>query len=45
MFDDVGGFAKCYKGTNMDNKQKSAIKVIDKVTLQKSRAKQKVPPF
>ncbi len=26
----------------MDNKQKYAIKVIDKVSLQKSRAKQKV---
>ena len=38
----VGGFAKCYEGTNLDNKKMCAIKVIEKSTLQKSRAKQKV---
>jgi hypothetical protein len=37
-----GGFAKCYEGTNIETKQKYAIKVIDKVSLQKNRAKQKV---
>jgi len=39
---DVGGFAKCYEGTNLETKKLCAIKVIDKVSLQKNRAKQKV---
>ncbi len=38
----IGGFAKCYEGINIETKQMYAIKVIDKTTLQRSRAKQKV---
>lgn len=37
-----GGFAKCYEGLNIETKKRYAIKVIDKSTLQKNRAKQKV---
>lgn len=42
IYINVGGFAKCYEGMNIETKQMYAIKVIDKTTLQKSRAKQKV---
>jgi polo-like kinase 1 len=38
----LGGFAKCYEGVNIETKKLYAIKVIDKNTLQKNRAKQKV---
>jgi hypothetical protein len=41
-FDYLGGFAKCYEGFNLETKKAYAIKVIDKVSLQKNRAKQKV---
>ena len=41
----IGGFAKCYEGMNLETKQMYAIKVIDKATLQRSRAKQKVLDF
>lgn len=37
-----GGFAKCYEFTNMQTKQVCAAKIIDKATLTKRRAKQKV---
>ncbi len=37
-----GGFAKCYEFTNMDTRRVSAAKIIDKNTLTKSRAKQKL---
>jgi hypothetical protein len=37
-----GGFAKCYEGLSLETKKYCAIKVIDKVSLQKNRAKQKV---
>jgi polo-like kinase 1 len=37
-----GGFAKCYEFTNLETKHKSAVKVVEKSTLQKSRAKQKL---
>lgn len=37
-----GGFAKCYEGLNLETKKSYAIKVIDKTSLQKNRAKQKV---
>ena len=38
----LGGFAKCYEGLNIETKKMYAMKVIDKATLQKNRAKQKV---
>lgn len=37
-----GGFAKCFEFINADTKKMSAAKVIDKATLSKHRAKQKV---
>lgn len=37
-----GGFAKCYEITNTENKRLSAAKIIQKSTLTKSRAKQKL---
>lgn len=37
-----GGFAKCYEFTNTETKRVSAAKIIDKTTLTKSRAKQKL---
>lgn len=37
-----GGFAKCYEFTSTDTKRTSAAKIIDKTTLTKSRAKQKL---
>lgn len=37
-----GGFAKCYEFTNLETKRISAAKIIDKTTLTKSRAKQKL---
>ena len=37
-----GGFAKCYELTNSETKRISAAKIIDKTTLTKSRAKQKL---
>jgi len=37
-----GGFAKCYEFTSMETKRVSAAKIIDKTTLTKSRAKQKL---
>lgn len=37
-----GGFAKCYEFTNLESKRVSAAKIIDKTTLTKSRAKQKL---
>ena len=37
-----GGFAKCYEFTNQETKRISAAKIIDKTTLTKSRAKQKL---
>lgn len=42
LFTHLGGFAKCYEGVNLETKKAYAIKVIDKVSLQKNRAKQKV---
>jgi hypothetical protein len=38
----LGGFAKCYEGILLETKKKFAIKVIEKNSLQRSRAKQKV---
>ena len=37
-----GGFAKCYEFTNMDTKKVEAAKVVQKNSLVKSRAKQKL---
>ncbi len=37
-----GGFAKCYEFTNMSNGRKYAAKIIDKTTLTRSKAKEKV---
>lgn len=37
-----GGFAKCYEITNVENKKVLAAKIITKVSLNRSRAKQKV---
>jgi len=37
-----GGFAKCYEVTTLDTKKVMAAKIIQKATLTKSRAKQKV---
>ena len=37
-----GGFAKCYEVTNIENKKISALKIVNKLTLKKSKAKQKV---
>lgn len=38
-----GGFAKCYEVTNLENKRVLAAKIIAKSSLNRSRAKQKVP--
>ena len=37
-----GGFAKCYEFVNQETKQIQASKVIQKASLTKSRAKQKL---
>ena len=37
-----GGFAKCYEFTNMENGKVMAAKIIPKVTLKKSRHRQKL---
>lgn len=37
-----GGFAKCFEITNVKNGKTMAAKIIDKSTLKKKRAKQKV---
>jgi polo-like kinase 1 len=37
-----GGFAKCYEFVNLENKKLSAAKIIQKNTLVKNRAKQKL---
>lgn len=37
-----GGFAKCYEFVNLNTKQVCAAKIIDKATLTKNRAKQKL---
>lgn len=37
-----GGFAKCYEFKNLETKHISAVKVVEKSTLQKPRAKQKL---
>jgi len=37
-----GGFAKCYEVTDMETNKTFAAKIIDKGTLSKHRAKQKV---
>lgn len=37
-----GGFAKCYEFTNAETRKVQAAKIIDKTTLTKSRAKQKL---
>lgn len=37
-----GGFAKCYEINNLENKRVSAAKIIQKSSLTKSRAKQKL---
>jgi polo-like kinase 1 len=38
-----GGFAKCYEITNIETKKVLAAKIITKASLNRSRAKQKVP--
>ena len=40
-----GGFAKCYEVTNLENKKVLAAKIIQKSSLTKSRARQKVNTF
>lgn len=42
LFIMLGGFAKCYEGVDIENNKRYAIKVMEKASLQKSRAKQKV---
>ena len=37
-----GGFAKCYEVTNLETKRILAAKIIEKASLKKSRARQKV---
>jgi polo-like kinase 1 len=37
-----GGFAKCYEIVNPDTKAISAAKIVQKASLTKSRAKQKL---
>ena len=37
-----GGFARCFEFTNLENKRVSAAKIIQKSTLTKTRAKQKL---
>jgi polo-like kinase 1 len=37
-----GGFARCFEFTNLENKRLSAAKIIQKSTLTKTRAKQKL---
>ena len=37
-----GGFAKCYEFVQCDNKNVLAAKIIEKASLQRSRAKQKL---
>jgi polo-like kinase 1 len=39
-----GGFAKCFEFTNLETKKLYASKIIQKSSLQKQRAKQKVIP-
>lgn len=39
-----GGFAKCYRVTDMDTKEEWACKIIEKKSLTKQRHKTKVPP-
>lgn len=38
-----GGFAKCYEFTNLATGKKFAAKIIEKATLTRSKAKEKVP--
>jgi len=40
-----GGFAKCYEFMSMETHKLTAAKIIDKATLTKNRAKQKVLLF
>ena len=42
-----GGFAKCYEITSLDTKKVYAAKIIEKSSLNRSKAKEKVPriPF
>lgn len=37
-----GGFAKCYEVTNVETRKVDAAKIIPKLSLQKSRARQKL---
>jgi len=37
-----GGFAKCYEVTSLDTKRVYAAKIIEKASLNKSKAKEKV---
>jgi len=37
-----GGFAKCFEVTNIENKRILAAKIIEKASLKKSRARQKL---
>jgi polo-like kinase 1 len=37
-----GGFAKCYEFINLANNKKYAAKIIEKATLTRSKAKEKV---
>jgi hypothetical protein len=39
-----GGFAKCYRVTDMESKEEWACKIIEKKSLTKQRHKTKVPP-
>jgi hypothetical protein len=40
-----GGFAKCYEFTQISTGRKYAAKIIEKATLTRSKAKEKVPAF
>lgn len=37
-----GGFARCYEAINIETKKSYAMKIVNKMTLKKSKAKQKV---
>lgn len=39
-----GGFAKCYELTNLTNNHKYAVKIVEKASLTRSKAREKVHP-
>ena len=41
-FEIQGGFAKCYELTSQENNKKFAVKIIEKASLTRSKAREKV---